>query len=238
MFLIARVGAQIYDTGLVHPIDRFAQSSKMISFYYHNLHRNNTDVTFNDVLLFSKMPPYFELKLELYSFLLSDQSMVRHLDYKLSKETFDFKVGGTARFVQGAKSLSKAVGKKIVKTLRDHTNQVPSLTLYLSFHPILLAKSGFYPQENDDNVAREQRLAGPKFDLLATATLRLEEAGEQVGSLDKSSFVSSNIQVRSHEFYMEENENSLGKGGSDKPDKLPPMFGHFCCRLAVQPYCR
>ena len=115
---------------------------------------------------------------------------------------------------------------------------MPSLTLYLCFHPILLAKSGFYPQENDDNVAREQRLAGPKFDLLATATLRLEEAGEQVGSLDKSSFVSSNIQVRSHEFYMEENENSLGKGGSDKPDKLPPMFGHFCCRLAVQPYCR
>merc|ERR1719205_442194 len=138
LFCIARVGAQIYDTGLIHPIDR-----------------NSTDVTFNDVLLFSKMPPYFELKLELYSFLLSDQSMV----------------GGTARFVQGAKSLSKAVGKRIAKTLRDHTNQ-----------------------ENDDNVAREQRLAGPKFDLLATATLRLEEAGEQ---------------VRSHEFYMEENATSL-----------------------------
>ena len=33
-------------------------------------------MSFNDVLLFSKMPPYFELKLELYSFLLSDQSMV------------------------------------------------------------------------------------------------------------------------------------------------------------------
>ena len=90
MFLIARVGAQIYDTGLVHPIDRFAQSSKMNSFYCYNLHRNNTDVTFNDVLLFSKMPPYFELKLELYSFLLSDQSMVRHLEYRLSKETFAF----------------------------------------------------------------------------------------------------------------------------------------------------
>ena len=35
-----------------------------------------------------------------------------------------FQVGGTARFVQGAKSLSKAVGKRIAKTLRDHTNQV------------------------------------------------------------------------------------------------------------------
>ena len=36
------------------------------------------------------------------------------------------------------------------------------------------------PQENDENQEREQRIAGPKFDLLATATLRLEEAGEEV----------------------------------------------------------
>ena len=41
----------------------------------------------------------------------------------------------------------------------------------------------FPGQENDDNVEREQRIAGPKFDLLATATLRLEEAGEEVPEL-------------------------------------------------------
>ena len=35
MFCIVRVGSQIYDTGLVYPVDR-----------------NSTDVTFNDVLLF------------------------------------------------------------------------------------------------------------------------------------------------------------------------------------------
>ena len=77
MFLIARVGAQIYDTGLIHPIDRFELINDELSGKTsHILFRNNTDVSFNDVLLFSKMPPYFELKLELYSFLLSDQSMV------------------------------------------------------------------------------------------------------------------------------------------------------------------
>ena len=38
---------------------------------------------------------------------------------------------------------------------------------------------------------------------------------------------------------MEENENrEERRGGEKKVDKLPPMFGHFCCRLAVQPYCR
>ena len=47
----------------------------------------------------------------------------------------------------------------------------------------------FPGQENDDNVEREQRIAGPKFDLLATATLRLEEAGEEVPEL--SSFFQS-----------------------------------------------
>jgi hypothetical protein len=35
MFCIARVGAQIYDTALISPVDR-----------------HSTDVTFNDVLLF------------------------------------------------------------------------------------------------------------------------------------------------------------------------------------------
>merc|ERR1719208_480227 len=59
LFCIARVGAQIYDTGLIHPVDR-----------------NNTDVCFPDVILFSKMPPYFEMKLEIYSYLLSDDSKV------------------------------------------------------------------------------------------------------------------------------------------------------------------
>jgi len=160
VFLIARVGAQIYDTGLVHPIDR-----------------NNTDVCFNDVLLFSKMPPYFELKLELYSFLLSDQSMV-------SNHT---------KLVQTAKSFSKAVGKKIARTLKDNGET-----------------------DNDNNTEKERKFAGPKFDLLATATLRLEEAGEE---------------VKSHELYLEEGENNTS-------GRLPPLFGQFCARLAVQPYCR
>ena len=159
LFLIARVGAQIYDTGLVHPVDR-----------------NSTDVCFNDVLLFSKMPPYFELKLELYSFLLSDQSMV----------------AGHTRVLQRAKSMSRAVGRKIQRTLKDQGGA-----------------------ENEENAAKERAAAGPKFDLLATGTLRLEQAGGE---------------VMSHELYMEQGENSA--------ERLPPLFGQFCARLAVQPYCR
>ena len=159
IFCIARVGAQIYDTGLVHPVDR-----------------HSTDVAFPDVLLFSKMPPYFELKLEMYSFLLSDNSMV----------STQAKIAN--KFSKANKSISKAVGKRIARTLRD---------------------------TNTDEVDKATKHKGPKFDLLATATLRLEDAGEDVGS---------------HELYMEDTEN-------DHP-RLPPLFGQFCARLAVMPYCR
>jgi len=161
IFCIARVGAQIYDTGLVHPVDR-----------------HSTDVSFPDVLLFSKMPPYFELKLEMYSFLLSDNSMV----------STQAKIAN--KFSKANKSISKAVGKRIARSLRD---------------------------ANGDTVEtdRSAKHKGPKFDLLATAILRLEDSGEE---------------VKSHELYMEESEN-------DHP-RLPPLFGQFCARLAVMPYCR
>merc|ERR1719422_2950746 len=70
---------------------------------------------------------------------------------------------------------------------------------------------------NGDDWKEKEKMGshkGPKFDLLGTAILRLEDAGEA---------------VQSHELYMEE-ENS--------PPRLPPLFGQFCARLAVMPYCR
>ncbi len=58
----------------------------------------------NSNQLYSKMPPYFELKLELYSYLLTEPSTSAH-----------------AKLV---KSISKAVGKTFNKPLRDQENQV------------------------------------------------------------------------------------------------------------------
>jgi len=166
VFCIARVGAQIYDTGLIHPVDR-----------------NNTDVSFPDVFLFSKMPHYFEVKLEFYSFLLSDNSNV----------STQAKIAQSVR--RANRSISKAVGKRLARALRD-------------------VNSG---EEDGAGRGAGQR-PGPQFDLLATAILRLEDAGEDVGS---------------HELYLEEENSTGGPAG-----RLPPLFGQFCARLAVQPYCR
>ena len=160
IFCIARVGAQIYDTGMIHPVDR-----------------NSTDVSFPDVLLFSKMPPYFELKLEVYSYLLSDNS----------KESAQTKIAHSIS--KANKTISKSVGKIVARALKEVNG------------------------ERDEN-EKIMNHKGPKFDLLGTATLRLEDSGEE---------------VKSHELYQEEENNH---------PRLPPLFGQFCARLAVMPYCR
>ena len=52
----------------------------------------------------SKMPPYFELKVEMYSYLMTDSTSSTH-----------------AKLV---KTFSKAVGKAVAKTLKETDNQV------------------------------------------------------------------------------------------------------------------
>lgn len=54
---------------------------------------------------------------------------------------------------------------------------------------------------------------GPKFDLVAHATLRLNDASDD---------------IHTHDLVLENMEN---------PRHQLPLFGHFCCRLAVQPEC-
>lgn len=52
---------------------------------------------------------------------------------------------------------------------------------------------------------------GPRFDLVARATLRLEDVDDN---------------IRTHDLIIENREN---------PVNQLPLFGHFCCRLAAQP---
>ena len=56
VFCVARVGSQIYDSTLLEPMDR-----------------HSTDLTLPDVFLFSKIPPYFEMTIEVYSHLLEKE---------------------------------------------------------------------------------------------------------------------------------------------------------------------
>lgn len=56
VFCVARIGSQIYDSTLLEPMDR-----------------HSTDLTLPDVFLFSKIPSYFEMTLEVYSHLLDKE---------------------------------------------------------------------------------------------------------------------------------------------------------------------
>ncbi len=85
VFCVARIGSQIYDSTMVEPVDR-----------------HSTDVTFPDVLLFNKVPSYFELKLEVYSHAL-DKDLLDQQGFSLSA------VSATPKKV--ARSIGKAVGR-------------------------------------------------------------------------------------------------------------------------------
>ena len=49
VFCVARIGSQIYDTTLLEPVDR-----------------QSTDITLPDIIVFSQVPNYFEMTLEVY----------------------------------------------------------------------------------------------------------------------------------------------------------------------------
>ncbi|XP_076242213.1 rhotekin-2 [Calliopsis andreniformis] len=88
VFCLARVGTEIHDTSLLYPIDR-----------------EQTDISFSDLLLFNNVPADFELILEIYS--------------HVSQE--DLSIASTPRRIRRSihSSISKTVGKKFVASLRD-----------------------------------------------------------------------------------------------------------------------
>ena len=126
VFCIARIGSQIYDTCLVHPVDDLS----------------TTDISFSDVILFNKIAPHFELTIEVYAHPLD-----------VNKET----VGSSSMAMISetpqkiAKSISKAMGKKLMKTIHDSD----------SF-------------ENNATTKTYKKL-GPKFEMVGTVSLTLED---------------------------------------------------------------
>lgn len=152
VFVVARIGSQIYDTTLIEPVDRHV-----------------TDVSLPDVLLFSKVPPYFEITLEVYS-------------HEMEKELGR---GITATPQKIVRSISRAVGRTLTKSMKN-------------FEDI-----------------------GPKFELIASVTLTLDDCDEK---------------IKSHELYVEESHRDLGEEETQNRHQLP-LFGQICARLAALPYC-
>lgn len=103
-------------------------------------------------------------------------------------------LGGIASTPQKiARSISRAVGKSLVRQTKDFEN------------------------------------VGPKFDLVATATLSLDACGEDTGTHDL--YVENDLDAGGGDHWSE-NKVTTGGGGYGLP-----LFGQFCCRLAALPYC-
>ncbi|XP_078033502.1 rhotekin-2 [Augochlora pura] len=148
VFCLARIGTEIHDTTLLYPIDR-----------------EQTDISFPDVLLFDSVPAEFELTLEVYSHILQeDLSTPRRIRKTIHS------------------SISKTVGRKLTSSLCNEYNATKS---------------------------------EPHFHLMAYAKMTLNDTDEN---------------IRTHDL-------TLNNFSTDTKAHALPLFGHFCCRLAVQPDC-
>lgn len=88
MFCLLKVGTEIYDTVMVSNVDR-----------------NTTDITFDDVCVFSNVTPDFEFKLEMYSRVLHDDLSIASTPRKLTKKL--------------STSVSKTLGRKLAAAVKD-----------------------------------------------------------------------------------------------------------------------
>jgi len=103
IFCIARIGSQIYDTSLVHPVDD----------------RTCADVSFGDVVEFGRVAPHFELTLEIYAHALDGKAASStSTDASLNTSDKEVSLKLTNAMLETpqkiARSISKAVGKKIL----------------------------------------------------------------------------------------------------------------------------
>jgi len=159
IFCIARIGSQIYDTSLIHPVDDLSCA----------------DVSFSDVIEFSRVAPHFELTVEIYAHALDKAGKSTSDLLNSSDKEVTLKIPSVLETPQKiARSISKAVGKKIAKEIPDQK--------------------------------------GPKFDMVASVTLSLDEC---------------NAEVQTHDLYICEPNSTT----------CPSLFGQVCCRLAAMPYC-
>ncbi|XP_067131505.1 rhotekin-2-like isoform X2 [Centruroides vittatus] len=149
VFCLLKIGTEIYDTVMINNVDR-----------------SMTDISFEDVVVFNRVPPNFEFRLEVYSHVLHDDLSIASTPRKIKKKI--------------SNSISRTIGRKLAASLKEELTSID---------------------------------IGPKFDLVAHATLRLSDSSDD---------------IHTHDLILENAEN---------PHHQLPLFGHFCCRLAVQPDC-
>ena len=134
VFCLARIGAQIYDSSLIFPVDR-----------------SQTDINLDDVFLFNKVSAHFEVTIEVYAKCLS---MKNSSASNLVKDAENILGKTPQKLVQ---SISKAVGKKL---------------LMHNFANILKEEDTKSKTEVPEDILK----VGPKFEMIASVTLKLEDA--------------------------------------------------------------
>lgn len=92
VFCMVKCGTEIYDTVLLNDVDR-----------------SMTDISFEDVIVLHNIPPDFELKLEVYSRVISDDLSIASTPKKLRKKI--------------SSSVSRTFGRKLAAAVKEELNE-------------------------------------------------------------------------------------------------------------------
>ncbi|XP_060103216.1 rhotekin isoform X2 [Heteronotia binoei] len=164
VFCLLQIGTEIYDTEMVL------------------VDRTLTDISFESTILFTEAGPDFELKVDLYSAALEEESALGSTPKKLASRL--------------SSSLGRSSGKRVRAALDGGAPSSPGSNGGSS--PLLLPAPS---------------VAGPRYQLLASTTLRLADVQDA---------------FRTHDLVI---------AGHEESSYWLPLYGSVCCRLAAQPSC-
>ncbi|XP_015275271.1 PREDICTED: rhotekin isoform X1 [Gekko japonicus] len=164
VFCLLQIGTEIYDTEMAL------------------VDRTLTDICFESTVLFTEAGPDFELKVELYSAGLEEDSALGNTPKKLASRL--------------SSSLGRSSGKRVRTALDGGVPGSPVSNGGSS--PLLLPAPS---------------VAGPKYQLLASTTLRLADVQDA---------------FRTHDLVI---------AGHEESSFWLPLYGSVCCRLSAQPSC-
>ena len=206
VFCLLKLDSQIYDTRLISDVDR-----------------QMTDITFEDVIMFSDVEQEFELTLEVYSCVYLEQftfsSTPRKLKEKLSN------------------SIGRAMGRRLA-TQTASTNYTKELQAYDKSYRFAMIASATLRLEDATNSVKtyDLVLVSPSaHNRSSTATTTTTSSSHHL--LQQQANQRYNHQLATQILYSSQMAAAATPGGNQKDahKNTLPLFGHFCCKLQVKP---
>jgi hypothetical protein len=210
VFCLAKIGSQIYDTQLISDVDR-----------------QMTDLTFEDMIMFNNVELDFDLELEVYSCVYLEQFSLSSTPRKLMEKL--------------SNSVGRAMGRRLA-TQTASVNYIKELEAYdKSYRFAMIANAKLTLVDASDSIKTfDLHLMSPEAHGRHSTASSQRHQGNGVANHHQSNggIVQNGTQAMNRYYQPPgSNHNGIVTAGNqrDLQKNTLPLFGHFCCRLHVQP---